>query len=118
MASIGIGFLGEPAIASLLEDPLGDAISHGVSLAISLAIAYLITTALHITVGEQVPKIYAIVHAERTALRVARPLHWFRVGASARSSGRSTRPRTRCCAWSASTRAPSSRRSPAPRTSS
>ena len=28
------------------------------------------------------PKIYAIVHAERTALRVARPLHWFRVGLS------------------------------------
>ena len=82
MASLGIGFLGEPAIASLLEDVLGDAVSHNVSLAISITIAYLITTALHITVGEQVPKIYAIVHAERTALRVARPLHWFRVALS------------------------------------
>jgi magnesium and cobalt exporter, CNNM family len=82
MASLGIGFLGEPAIASLLEDLFGDAISHNVSLVVSLTIAYLITTALHITVGEQVPKIYAIVHAERTALRVARPLHWFRVGLS------------------------------------
>ena len=81
MASLGIGFLGEPAIASLLEDVLGDAVSHNVSLAISITIAYLITTALHITVGEQVPKIYAIVHAERTAL-VARPLHWFRVALS------------------------------------
>src|SRR5919112_129593 len=80
MASLGIGFLGEPAIASLLEDAFGDSISHSLSLAISLTFAYLITTALHITVGEQVPKIYAIVHAERTALRVARPLHWFRVG--------------------------------------
>ena len=67
MASLGIGFLGEPAIASLLEDMLGDAVSHNVSLAISITIAYLITTALHITVGEQVPKIYAIVHAEGTA---------------------------------------------------
>ena len=56
--------------------------SHGVSLAISIAIAYLITTALHITVGEQVPKIYSIVHAERTALRVARPLELFRVAFS------------------------------------
>ena len=82
MASLGIGFLGEPAIASLLEDMFGDSISHSLSLAISLTIAYLITTALHITVGEQVPKIYAIVHAERTALRVARPLHWFRVALS------------------------------------
>jgi CBS domain containing-hemolysin-like protein len=82
MASLGIGFLGEPAIASLLEDLFGNAVSHNLSLAISITIAYLITTALHITVGEQVPKIYAIVHAERTALRVARPLHWFRVAFS------------------------------------
>jgi CBS domain containing-hemolysin-like protein len=82
MASLGIGFLGEPAIASLLEGAFGDSVSHSLSLAISLTIAYLITTALHITVGEQVPKIYAIVHAERTAVRVARPLHWFRVAFS------------------------------------
>jgi CBS domain containing-hemolysin-like protein len=82
MASLGIGFLGEPAIASLIENAFGDSVSHGLSLAISITIAYLITTALHITVGEQVPKIYAIVHAERTALRVARPLHLFRVALS------------------------------------
>jgi CBS domain containing-hemolysin-like protein len=82
MASLGIGFLGEPAIASLLEKLFGDAVSHNLSLAISITIAYLVTTALHITVGEQVPKIYAIVHSERTALRVARPLHWFRVAFS------------------------------------
>src|ERR671918_2303227 len=48
MASLGIGFLGEPAIASLLEPAFGDSISHNLSLAISLTIAYLITTALHI----------------------------------------------------------------------
>jgi CBS domain containing-hemolysin-like protein len=77
MASLGIGFLGEPAIASLFEDVFGTAISHNVSLAISLGLAYLITTALHITVGEQVPKIYSIVHAEKTAIRVARPLELF-----------------------------------------
>jgi CBS domain containing-hemolysin-like protein len=79
MASLGIGFLGEPAIAELLEGAFGDSISHNLSLAISLTFAYLVTTALHITFGEQVPKIYAIVHAEGTALRVARPLHWFRL---------------------------------------
>jgi CBS domain containing-hemolysin-like protein len=82
MASLGIGFLGEPAIARLLESLLGDSVSHGVSLAVSITLAYLITTALHITLGEQVPKIFAIVHAEKTALRVARPLHWFRVAFS------------------------------------
>ena len=78
MTSLGIGFLGEPAIASLFEDAFGTSISHNASLAISLTLAYLITTALHITFGEQVPKIYSIVHSERTALRVARPLELFR----------------------------------------
>src|SRR4029078_12774534 len=58
MTSLGIGFLGEPAIASIFEDIFGTSISHNASLAISLAIAYLITTALHITVGQQVPNIY------------------------------------------------------------
>jgi CBS domain containing-hemolysin-like protein len=78
MASLGIGFLGEPAIASLLEDPLGNVVSHGVAVAIAIAFAYVVTTSLHITVGEQVPKIYSIFHAERTARRVARPLYLFR----------------------------------------
>src|SRR5215211_5367567 len=78
MTSLGIGFLGEPAIASLFEDVFGSAISHNASLAISLGLAYLVTTSLHITVGEQVPKIYSIVHAEGTARRIARPLYVFR----------------------------------------
>jgi CBS domain containing-hemolysin-like protein len=79
MASLGIGFLGEPAIASLLEDPLGGVFSHGVAVTIAIAIAYFLTTSLHITAGEQVPKLYSIVHAEGTARRVARPLHLFRI---------------------------------------
>jgi CBS domain containing-hemolysin-like protein len=52
--------------------------SHGVAVAIAIAFAYFVTTSLHITVGEQVPKIYSIVHAEGTARRIARPLYWFR----------------------------------------
>src|SRR5687767_10532924 len=79
LASIGIGFLGEPAIANLLEDVFGDGIPHGVSLAVSFALAYLITTSLHITIGEQVPKIFAIVHPEAVAGRVAAPLQFFYV---------------------------------------
>jgi CBS domain containing-hemolysin-like protein len=82
MASLGIGFMGEPAIASLFEDLFGDAISHGLSLTISIVLALLITTALHITFGEQVPKIYSIVHAEGTARRTARGLQLFRTGFS------------------------------------
>jgi CBS domain containing-hemolysin-like protein len=76
-ASIGIGFLGEPAVADLIHPWLGGSLSHGLALAISLTIAYVLTTALHITLGEQVPKIVAISRAERMARAVARPLYWF-----------------------------------------
>jgi len=75
--SLGIGFLGEPAVATLVEDALGERVSHNVSLAVSLVLAYLLTTALHITIGEQVPKIYSIQKAESVAIIVARPLHLF-----------------------------------------
>jgi CBS domain containing-hemolysin-like protein len=75
--SLGIGFLGEPAVADIFEDLFGTSISHDLSLAISLVLAYLITTSLHITIGEQVPKIYAINRAERVAHWIARPLHLF-----------------------------------------
>src|SRR4051794_29465224 len=75
--SLGIGFLGEPAVATVFEDILGERVPHSVSLAVSFALAYLITTALHITIGEQVPKIWAIQTAERAALLVARPLYLF-----------------------------------------
>jgi CBS domain containing-hemolysin-like protein len=78
MASIGIGFLGEPALASLIEPLLGDAVSHGVATAISIAIAFTLVTSLHISVGEQVPKMMAISRAEGTARVLATPLHWFR----------------------------------------
>jgi CBS domain containing-hemolysin-like protein len=76
LASIGIGFLGEPAIAKLIEPAFGG-LSHGVAAAISIAIAYLLVTSVHITVGEQVPKVFAIQHAERTVRRIARPLELF-----------------------------------------
>ncbi len=78
MASIGIGFLGEPALAELLEPAFGG-LSHGLAVGLSVAIAFTLVTALHISVGEQVPKMLAIGHAERTARRVSRPLNWFRL---------------------------------------
>src|SRR5436190_1147967 len=77
MASIGIGFLGEPSLAHLFE-PLFGSLSHGAAVGISVAIAFALVTAVHISVGEQVPKMLAISHAERTARRVSRPLNWFR----------------------------------------
>jgi CBS domain containing-hemolysin-like protein len=77
MASIGIGFLGEPAVARLVE-PIFGGLSHGVAVAISVAIAYTLVTTLHVVVGEQSPKYFAIARPESSALRLAAPLRWFR----------------------------------------
>ena len=77
MASIGIGFLGEPAVAKLIE-PIFGGLSHGVAVAISVAIAYALVTALHVAVGEQAPKLFAIARPEGSARRLAGPLRWFR----------------------------------------
>jgi CBS domain containing-hemolysin-like protein len=76
IASIGIGFLGEPAVAELLEDIFG--LSSELSHAIAVAIAFAFVTAMHISVGEQVPKMLSISRAEQTARRTARLLDWFR----------------------------------------
>jgi CBS domain containing-hemolysin-like protein len=78
MASIGIGALGEPAIADQLEPAFGGAMSHGLAVAVAVLIAYLIITSAHIVAGELVPKLYAIDRAEGVARRVARPLRFFR----------------------------------------
>src|SRR5919199_3768467 len=75
--SLGIGFLGEPAIASIFEDAIGTDAPKWVYYGVSLFLAYLITTSLHITIGEQVPKIFAINRADRVARFIARPLHLF-----------------------------------------
>jgi CBS domain containing-hemolysin-like protein len=77
MASIGIGFLGEPAVAELIE-PIFGGLSHGVAVAISVAIAYALVTTLHVTVGEQAPKLFAISRPEGSARFLAAPLRWFR----------------------------------------
>ncbi len=76
MASIGIGFLGEPSLAHLLE-PIFGGLSHGAAVGISVAISYALVTSLHISVGEQVPKMLAITSAERTLRRLSRPLAVF-----------------------------------------
>jgi CBS domain containing-hemolysin-like protein len=77
MASIGIGFLGEPAVAELIE-PIFGGFSHGVAVAISVAIAYALVTTLHVTVGEQAPKLFAISRPEGSARFLAAPLRLFR----------------------------------------
>jgi CBS domain containing-hemolysin-like protein len=79
MASIGIGAVGEPALAHLLTGALGNGLAHGVAVVIAAAVAYLLITSTQITAGEMVPKLYAIDRAERVARLISRPLQWFRV---------------------------------------
>ena len=79
MASIGIGALGEPAIAHLLEPLFGHALGHTAAVAISVIIAYLLITIAQSIVGEIVPKLYTIQHAEGLARGIARPIQFFRV---------------------------------------
>ncbi len=79
LTSLGVGAVGEPTVAHMLEPVIGGPVSHGVSVVISVVIAYLLITSAHITIGELVPKIYTIEHAEGLARRLARPLDFFRV---------------------------------------
>ncbi len=79
MTSIGIGALGEPALANLLKGALGDTLSHGVAVAVSAIVAFLLIASAQLIVGEMVPKFYAIDRAESVARRVARPLQAFSV---------------------------------------
>jgi CBS domain containing-hemolysin-like protein len=79
LTSIGIGALGEPALANLLKDALGDTLSHGVAVAVSAVVAFLIIASAQLIAGEMVPKFYAIDRAEAVARRVARPLQAFSV---------------------------------------
>jgi len=78
MASIGIGALGEPTIAHLLEPVLGGPLGHTVAVVISVIISYLLIIAAQSTIGEIVPKLYVLQHAEGVARRIARPLQFFR----------------------------------------
>ncbi len=79
MTSIGIGALGQPALADLFKEALGDTLAHGVAVVISAAVAFAIIITVQLIAGEMVPKFYAINHAEAVARRVARPLRAFAV---------------------------------------
>ncbi len=79
LTSIGVGALGEPALASILKGALGDTLSHGVAVVISAVVAFAIISSAQLIAGEMVPKFYAIDRAEAVARRVARPLQAFSV---------------------------------------
>ncbi|HEU4735823.1 MAG TPA: hemolysin family protein [Solirubrobacterales bacterium] len=78
LASIGIGFLGEPAIASLVEPLLEGAVGTAASYILAFLFAYFVITMLHVIFGEQAPKMIGIARAEGLLLGIARPLELFR----------------------------------------
>ncbi|HEV8132166.1 MAG TPA: hemolysin family protein [Acidobacteriota bacterium] len=78
LASLGLGWLGEPAFADLLEKllyfgPRSRLVAH----TISFTIAFLLITVLHVVFGELAPKYLAIQKSERVLLWVAHPMRWF-----------------------------------------
>lgn len=79
IASLGLGWVGEPALSHLINPlvaflPLG--LQSEASHSISAVIAFLVITFLHVVVGELAPKSIALQNPERTSLVVARPTLW------------------------------------------
>lgn len=79
IASLGLGWIGEPALAHLILPVVqlfpGD-IQDEVSHTISVGIAFAMITFLHVVIGELAPKSIALQYPERTSLFVARPTVW------------------------------------------
>jgi CBS domain containing-hemolysin-like protein len=79
MASLGLGWVGEPAFAELLW-PVFRAVGITSATAVhtsAFIVAFTIITSLHLIIGEQAPKIYAIRRPELVALWCALPLKIF-----------------------------------------
>lgn len=80
VTALGLGWLGKPAVASVLE-PLFERVGLGEAAGVVAAgiIAFTVITVLHVVVGELAPKTLAIQKAETVATRLALPLEGFRI---------------------------------------
>jgi CBS domain containing-hemolysin-like protein len=89
MASLGLGWIGESTVAALVEPlfhGLPEQYQGTVAHTASFAVSFTLITAFHIVLGEQVPKMLSLQHAERTAIvtvgptevfyRIFRPFIW------------------------------------------
>ncbi len=80
MASLALGWVGEPALAKLFEPVFavfGDRISTVTAHTVSVILSFSIITALHIVLGELAPKTVALQQSEMVALLVAKPTELF-----------------------------------------
>src|SRR5829696_2199202 len=76
MASLGLGWVGEPTVSAIVTPlllPLGMP-AETIHL-VAFAIGFLVFSSLHIVIGEQVPKTFAIRNPEPVSLWIAYPLH-------------------------------------------
>lgn len=77
VASLGLGWVGEPAFAALINRLVGETgWSARTSHTVSVAVAFGLITFLHILFGELAPKSMAIRRAEQCLLAIAAPLRW------------------------------------------
>lgn len=77
MASLALGWIGEPVFAHLLEAPLNGVVSEITLHTISFAVAFTVITFLHIVLGELAPKTFALERTERVALAISLPMEMF-----------------------------------------
>jgi CBS domain containing-hemolysin-like protein len=81
MTSLGLGWIGEPALATAVEPALaflGPTAAAATAHSVAVVVAFAFITALHIVFGELAPKTVALQHPERVSLFVARPLEVFK----------------------------------------
>lgn len=76
MASLGLGWIGEPAVAALLTPVFEEfGLPEDSVHVIAFLLGFILFSSLHIVIGEQVPKTYAIREPAAVSLWVAYPLH-------------------------------------------
>jgi len=77
IASLGLGWVGEPAVASLIEPVLEPILPASLIHVVAFAIGFSIITFLHVVFGELAPKTLAIARTERLSLFLAPPMKLF-----------------------------------------
>jgi putative hemolysin len=80
LASLALGALGESTLANVLQTMwprTGGARAALLAHAAALAGAFALLSAVHVVIGELVPKTVSLARAERVALLIARPFSWF-----------------------------------------
>jgi CBS domain containing-hemolysin-like protein len=77
IASLGLGWAGEPAVAALIEPVLSPVLPERALHLVAFAIGFGLVTYLHVVFGELAPKTIALARVERVALLVAVPMRGF-----------------------------------------